>query len=103
MNKRLRGALAFVGLPMLHAEENRQIVKLPKALIIGDSISIGYTPYVTQLLKNEAVARRNAGNAQHTGVGIEKLEQWLGKEKRDVIHFNLGFGSEPQKVKKHGD
>jgi len=42
---------------------------LPKVLIIGDSISIGYAPYVTQMMKLDAVVKHNQGNAQHTGTG----------------------------------
>lgn len=71
---------------MLFLSEN-----LPKVLIIGDSISIGYTPYVKELLKNKAVVRHNEGNAQHTGTGLEKLDLWIGETKWDVIHFNWGL------------
>lgn len=35
--------------------------------------------------------RHHKGNAQHTGTGLKKLDQWLGKEKWDVIHFNWGL------------
>ena len=55
---------------------------LPKALLIGDSISIGYTPHVVAVLK---------GNAQHTGTGLKMLDRWIGETKWDVIHFNWGM------------
>lgn len=64
---------------------------LPKVLIIGDSISIGYTPYVAQMLKKEALVKHNQGNAQHTGTGLKNIDQWLGDTKWDVIHFNWGL------------
>ena len=64
---------------------------LPKVLIIGDSISIGYTPYATQLLKQEALVKHNQDNAQHTGTGLNNLDRWLGDTKWDVIHFNWGL------------
>lgn len=64
---------------------------LPKVLIIGDSISIGYTPYVKELLKNQAAVEHNEGNAQHTGRGLERVDLWLGETKWDVIHFNWGL------------
>ena len=64
---------------------------LPKVLIIGDSISIGYTPHVTQMLKGLATLKHHKGNAQHTGTGLKMLDQWIGKTKWDVIHFNWGL------------
>jgi lysophospholipase L1-like esterase len=65
--------------------------KLPRVLIIGDSISIGYTPHVKQLLKGIADVHHNPGNAQHTGTGLKKLDNWLGDTDWDVIHFNWGL------------
>jgi hypothetical protein len=63
----------------------------PKVLIIGDSISIGYTPYVAALLEGKAVVTHNAGNAQDTATGLEKLDEWLGEGRWDAIHFNWGL------------
>jgi lysophospholipase L1-like esterase len=65
--------------------------QLPQVLIIGDSISLGYTPRVVEFLKGKALVKHNAGNAQHTGTGIEKLDAWLGETDWDVIHFNWGL------------
>lgn len=71
--------------------KDQQTADLPRVLIIGDSISLGYTPHVKQLLSSTAVVEHNKGNAQHTGTGLKKLDQWLGKTKWDVIHFNWGL------------
>ena len=74
--------------------------KLPNVLVIGDSISIGYTQYVRQLLDGKAnVIRpmRKVGtslrniNCRDTRFGLENLEKWLGDLKWDVIHFNWGL------------
>lgn len=65
--------------------------KLPEVLIIGDSISIGYTPFVIEMLKSEAKVTHNKGNAAHTGTGLQQLDAWLGSTKWDVIHFNWGL------------
>ena len=62
-----------------------------KVLIIGDSISIGYTPAVTKLLAGKAEVTHHEGNAEHTGNGIRKLEGWLGTSKWDAITFNFGL------------
>jgi len=64
---------------------------LPRVLLIGDSISIGYAPFVAELLDGQAEVHHNPGNAAHTGVGLEKLDEWLGDEPWDVIHFNWGL------------
>ena len=64
---------------------------LPKVLIIGDSISLGYTPQVAKLLEGKAVVKHNPGNAQHTGTGLKKIDNWLGTTDWDVIHFNWGL------------
>ena len=79
--------------PPLPAEEGLAASKapLPKVLIIGDSISIGYTPHAAEMLEGKAAITHNPGNAQHTGAGLEKLEAWVGDEDWAVIHFNWGL------------
>lgn len=64
---------------------------LPRVLIIGDSISIGYTPHVAEALAGRATVVHNPGNAQHTATGLEELDRWLGDGRWDVIHFNWGL------------
>ena len=64
---------------------------LPNVLIVGDSISIGYTPFVKKILEGKANVWHSAGNAQHTGTGALKIEDWLGEGSWDVIHFNWGL------------
>lgn len=66
-------------------------VELPRVLIIGDSISIGYTPLLKTLLKGKAEVVHNAGNAGPTTNGIKNLDVWLGDGKWDVIHINHGL------------
>ena len=64
---------------------------LPNVLIIGDSISIGYTGVVRIQLEGQANVIHNPGNAQGTTLGLAKLQEWLGDTKWDVIHFNWGL------------
>ena len=64
---------------------------LPKVLVIGDSISIGYTPPLVQILEGTATVLHNPGNAAHSRNGLEKLEEWLGETDWAVIHFNHGL------------
>tara|TARA_B100000959_G_scaffold272656_1_gene322251 strand:+ start:91 stop:783 length:693 start_codon:yes stop_codon:yes gene_type:complete len=73
------------------AKEGVQGKELPKVLIMGDSISIGYTSHVVENLKGVAEVRRHKGNAGPTIRGVAKIDEWLGKEQWDVIHFNWGL------------
>ena len=64
---------------------------LPRVLLIGDSISMGYTIPVRELLKGKANVHRIPENGGPTTNGIKKLDSWLGSGHWDVIHFNFGL------------
>ncbi|RMF38727.1 MAG: DUF1080 domain-containing protein [Planctomycetota bacterium] len=64
---------------------------LQRILLIGDSISIGYTLPVRELLKGRANVHRPPTNCGPTTKGVEELDQWLAKQPWDVIHFNFGL------------
>ena len=59
--------------------------------MIGDSISIGYTVPVREMLKNVANVHRPKTNCGPTTKGVAELDRWLGDRKWDVIHFNFGL------------
>lgn len=70
----------------------------PHVLILGDSISIGYTPFVQEMLKDQAVVIRptkgeRPENCAGTTFGVENVQRWLelGDGQWDVIHFNFGL------------
>lgn len=65
--------------------------KLPRVLLIGDSISIGYTVPVRELLKGKANLHRIPTNGGPTITGLKELSKWIGSGKWDVIHFNWGL------------
>lgn len=65
--------------------------KLPRVLLIGDSISMGYTLPTRKLLEGKANVHRIAENGGPTINGLAKLSKWLGSGKWDVIHFNWGL------------
>lgn len=71
------------------------VAGLPRVLLIGDSISIGYTPGVRTLLEGKANLHRPLANCGPTTRGLTDLEKWLdtgGADKKwDVIHFNWGL------------
>jgi GDSL-like Lipase/Acylhydrolase family len=64
---------------------------LPRVLLIGDSISIGYTLSTRGLLQGKANVHRIPVNGGPTINGVQNLDQWLGSGKWDVIHFNWGL------------
>jgi len=64
---------------------------LPNVLLIGDSISIGYTVEVRKRLKGKADVFRIPTNGKYASYGLENLDKWLGDKKWDVIHFNWGL------------
>ena len=64
---------------------------LPRVLLIGDSISIGYTIPVRELLRGVANVHRPPTNCGPTTKGVKRIDQWLGAKNWDVIHFNFGL------------
>lgn len=77
---------------------------LPNVLILGDSISIGYTPFVKELLAGKANVYRPSfedgkpENCQGTNNGVKNIERWLTStglgnsiQQWDIIHFNFGL------------
>jgi hypothetical protein len=65
--------------------------KLLRVLIVGDSISVGYTPHVKEMMKEEAYVEHPVENCQGTKFGVQKIDKWIGTEPWDVIHFNFGL------------
>ncbi len=67
--------------------------KLPRVLIIGDSISRGYTLPVRHALKGKVNLHRAPANCGKLSYGIKSLDVWLGdaSNKWDVITFNFGI------------
>ena len=78
---------------------------LPRVLLIGDSISMGYTVPVRKLLAGGAVEEGSARarapgkanvhrvpeNGGPTIRGLEQMDAWLGGGNWDLIHFNFGL------------
>ena len=63
-------------------------------LVIGDSISMEYTPLVAERLADVAVVQSGGGletNGGNTRKGLRCLDRWLGNGTWDVVHFNHGL------------
>jgi hypothetical protein len=67
------------------------VAGLPRVLLLGDSISMAYTPKVRAALAGKANVHRPPENCFDSANGVKKLETWLGTGKWDVIHFNFGL------------
>lgn len=83
---------------------SKPIQNLPNVLILGDSISIGYTPFVKEMLAGKANVYRptldngRPENCEGTTKGVQNIERWLTNSgvgdnsfRWDVIHFNFGL------------
>ena len=64
---------------------------LPRVLLIGDSISMGYTIPVRNRLEGKANVHRIPANGGPTTRGLASIDKWLGDGKWDIIHFNWGI------------
>ena len=60
-------------------------------LLIGDSVSRGYTQAARRALAGKANVHRAPANCGPTASGIKNIETWLGDGRWDVIHFNFGI------------
>lgn len=69
----------------------QDVAGLPRVLLIGDSISIGYTQPTRKLLEGKANVHRIPTNGGPTKNGVANIQKWLGTGKWDVIHFNWGI------------
>ncbi|MCK3684776.1 SGNH/GDSL hydrolase family protein [Maribellus sp. YY47] len=78
---------------LIHFQDPR----LKQVLIIGDSISIGYTAYAQNFLPDIASVSRpmldngSPENCEGTTKGVQNIERWVGEKKWDLIHFNFGL------------
>ena len=69
--------------------EKQPAKPLPRVLLIGDSIRGGYGKGVQQLLAGKAEVSLNAKNAQYTGWGLKKIDEWLGDGTVSYTHLTL--------------
>ena len=61
------------------------VAGLPRVLLIGDSISIGYTLPTRKLLEGKANLHRALTNCGPTSKGVQHLDKWLtGRPKNQV-------------------
>jgi len=83
------GAVANTKNPALEPIQDKP--GLPRVLLIGDSISMGYTLPLRELMQDSANVHRIPENGGPTSYAVERIDTWLGNSKWDVIHFNWGL------------
>ena len=76
-------------LATVSSAEDKKADDKPRVLILGDSISIGYTPFVQKMMEGEAVVIRPMGkknpktgqvraeNCSGTTNGVKNIDRWL--------------------------
>ena len=66
---------------------------LPRVLLLGDSISMGYHAGVVAGLDAEAVVVRPKENCEGTTLGSARIDDWLKLDGGDfdLVHFNFGL------------
>lgn len=67
------------------------VAGLPRVLLMGDSISMGYTMTVRAALQGRANVHHPIENCGDTARGLRRMDVWLGAGKWDVIYFNFGL------------
>src|SRR5215213_5814160 len=66
--------------------------ELPRVVLLGDSIRLGYAPLVAKKLEGVAVVvHPGMENCADTPTTLKGLDRWLGDVRPAVVHFNCGL------------
>src|SRR5262245_42411889 len=80
----------FAAVP-LAAQQPAGKSELPRVVLIGDSIRMGYAPLVAKRLEGRAVILSPKPNGGDSANVLKNLDEWAIQAKADVIHFNCGL------------
>lgn len=64
---------------------------LPKVVLVGDSIRLSYAPIVGEQLAGKAIVISPKPNGGDSNNVLKHLDDWVIKEKPDVVHLNCGI------------
>src|SRR3954466_15752330 len=83
--------LFLPSLPLVaHAQDKRPA--LPKVVLVGDSIRIGYEPFVTKSLEGKAdVVSPGSKAAGDSAWLVKNLDDFVIQHKPDLVHLNVGL------------
>lgn len=76
---------------ILVAAASAQENTLPKVVLVGDSIRLGYAPLVAKRLAGKAVVISPTPNGEDTANVLRNLEEWVIRERPAVVHINAGL------------
>ena len=65
--------------------------KLPRVVLVGDSIRLGYAPRVAERLAGKAVVISVPENGGDSANVLAHLDEWVIRQKPDVVHLNCGL------------
>lgn len=68
--------------------EQRQ---LPKVVLLGDSIRLGYAPIVEKELAGKAIVVSPKANGGDSSNNLKHLDEWVIREQPAIVHFNAGI------------
>jgi acyl-CoA thioesterase-1 len=99
------GGSSVLGTPACKPGAMNRMSKTKKnCLIIGDSVSLGYTPFLTAALAEDCVVQHapdgGDGGAEETAYGLECLDSFLSNPDGQAVHpelimFNFGLHDGP--------
>ena len=64
---------------------------LPRIVLVGDSIRLGYAPRVADRLAGKAVVIGSSENGGDSASVLAHLDEWVLRQKPDVVHLNCGL------------
>ena len=65
--------------------------ELPRVLLVGDSIRMGYAPIVAKKLEGIAEVFSAKANAADTATTLKLIDAWLTESKPLIVHWNNGL------------
>lgn len=90
--RRLAVLLVLLGVILCSLSVSAQEPRaLPKVVLIGDSIRLGYAPTVVKKLEGKAVIVHSPMNGGDSARVLANLKTWAIHEQPDVVHFNCGI------------
>jgi lysophospholipase L1-like esterase/dienelactone hydrolase len=92
----------LVLLPSALLAQPPKSAELPKVLLLGDSIRMGYAPLVAKKLDGVAVVvHPGAEQGGDTANTLKLLDKWVGDHKPAVVHWNNGLHDLKRSKKTH--
>ena len=64
---------------------------MPRVVLVGDSIRMGYAPLVAKRLDGKAIVISAEPNGEDSSNVLRHLDEWVIKEQPDLVHINAGL------------